>query len=77
MHKHMRRRLSPEGLDMRDGTPENYVFRVTCSCGITSPGAAFCAAPLHDTRRESVRQVLRESGEFEGCSLSPRVRMPG
>jgi hypothetical protein len=46
MSVNMRRRLSPEGLDMRDGTPENRVFRVGFTDGITSPGAAFCAAPL-------------------------------
>lgn len=50
--------FSPEGLDIRDGTPENPVFRACISGGITSPGAAFCAAPLLDTRRKSVRQVL-------------------
>jgi len=60
MRKHMRRRLSPEGLDMRDGTPENRVSRVSSFRGITSPGAAFCAARGYDTRRESARQVLRE-----------------
>jgi hypothetical protein len=53
----MRRRLSPEGLDMRDGTPENRVFRVCFTDGITSPGAAFCAALEHNSRRESARQV--------------------
>jgi hypothetical protein len=56
----MRRRLSPEGLDMRDGTPENHVSRAVFTDGITSPGAAFCAARDHDTRRESARQVLRK-----------------
>src|SRR3546814_18571253 len=52
----MRRRLWPEGLDIRVGTPENRIYRVRIVCGITSPGAAFCAAPPQDSRGESTRQ---------------------
>jgi hypothetical protein len=37
----MRRRLSPEGLDMRDGTPENRVFRVILFAGLPVPAPPF------------------------------------
>ncbi|TCU56199.1 hypothetical protein EDF58_106496 [Novosphingobium sp. PhB57] len=46
---------------MRDGTPENHVFRARFTCGITSPGAALCAAPWQDNRRESLGQGLTGS----------------
>lgn len=58
---------------MRDGTPENCVFRVCFSGGITSPGAALCAAPWQDNRRESLRQARvneggASRGQPSGCS---------
>lgn len=39
--KHMRRRLSPEGLDMRDDTPENRVFRAVLFAGLPVPALPF------------------------------------
>lgn len=40
---------------MRDDTPENDVSESDFTCGITSPGAAFCAAP-------NIRSTDDESG---------------
>jgi hypothetical protein len=48
----MRRRLSPEGLDMRDGTPENCVFRVFPDLRDYQSRRRLCAARDHDTRRD-------------------------
>lgn len=50
MHKHMRRRLSPEGLDMRDGTPENRVPELLARAGLPVPAPPFAqrAATIPD-----------------------------
>lgn len=50
MHKHMRRRLSPEGLDMRDGTPENRISELLARAGLPVPAPPFAqrAATISD-----------------------------
>jgi hypothetical protein len=41
MRKHMRRRLWPEGLDMRDDTPETEVSEFFASAGLPVPAPPF------------------------------------
>lgn len=57
---------------MRDDTPDTSV-RETCLVGITSPGAALCAARSNPTSLKNLRQVWRVHARVEplyrNCTL--------